>query len=162
MPDLFFYTEFLVALRDSSHPTYSDAYQVLREELTTDAISEAQFSVPEAFKTQPKVVCDALPLTRMKGRIVHVSSISVALSPHRLYLTGTAEVLADNVRQAFEHVPISLLRSPALLAHTQLQTEHVPNVIQEWDSLFRVIPQKEVQAFLNRLLQPPDGDITAL
>ena len=138
MPDPFFYTEFLVALRDSTNPAYSDAYQVLREELTTDAISEAQFSIPEALKTQAKFGCDALRWTRMKGRIVHVSSINI-----------TSQVLANNVRQTFEHVPISLLWSLALLAHTQLQTEHVQKVIQEWDSVFRVIPQKEVLSFPN-------------
>ena len=159
MPDPFFYTQFLVALRDLTNHAHSHAYQILREELTTDAISEAQFSIPLAFKTQAKFVCDALRWTRMKGRIVHVSSIHSALSPHGLYLTGTAEVLSDGVRETFEHVPVSLLRSPALLAHTQLQMEHIQNVIQEWDSVFRAIPQKEVHSFLNRVLQPPDGDI---
>ena len=159
MLDPFFYTEFLVTLRDSTNHAYSHAYQILPEELTADAISEAQFSIPDAFKTQAKFVCDALRWTRMKGRFVHVSSINYALSPHGLVLTGTAEVLTDGVRQTFEHVPVSLLRSPPLLAHTQLQTEHIQKVIQEWDSVFRAIPQKEVHSFLNRVLQPPDGDI---
>ena len=49
-----------VALRDLTNPTYCDAYQVLREELTTDVISEAQFLILEALKTQTKFVCDAL------------------------------------------------------------------------------------------------------
>ena len=98
-------------------------------------------------KTQAKFVFDALCWTRMKGRIVHVSSINSALSPHGLYLTGAAEVLTDGVQQTFEHVPVSRLRSPAHLAHTQLQTEHIQKVIQEWDSVFRAIPQKEVHSF---------------
>ena len=149
MPNPFFYTEFLVAPRDSTNHAYSHAYQTLWGELTADAILEAQFSVPEAFKTQAKFVCDALHWTRMKGRIVHVSSINTALSPHGLYITGTAEVLTDGVRQTFKHVLVSLLRSLALLAQTQLQTEQTQKLIQEWDSVFRAIPQKEVHPFLS-------------
>ena len=159
MSDPFFYTEFLVALRDSTNYAYSHAYQILREVLSADATSEARFSIPNAFKTQAKFVCDALCWTPMQGRMVHVSSMNSALSPHGLYLTGTAEVLTDGVRKTFEHVPASLLRSPALLAHTRLQTEHIQKVIQEWNSVFRTIPKKEVHSFLNQVLQPPDGDI---
>ena len=111
MLDPFFYTEFLVALRDLDNFAYSQTYQTLKEELSADAISEAQFAtLPSSFA--------ALIWTCMKGRILHVSSMDVALAPHGLYLTVTAEVLVDVARQTFEHVPISLLPSPALLAQT--------------------------------------------
>ena len=68
MPHPLFYTEVLVALRDSDDPAYPEAYQTLKEELSVDAILEAQFATLDAFKAHAKFFCDALKWTCMKGK----------------------------------------------------------------------------------------------
>ena len=93
----------LHSLRDSNNPAYSENFQTLKEELTVNVISEAQFVIPGAFKAQAKFVCDALRWTRMKGRILHVSSGNVAPWPHGLW--GRTVRCARAVRKVGHHPP---------------------------------------------------------
>ena len=108
---------------------------------------EAESALPAAFAPgiQVQALCDALRWTTIVGKISYVSSINVLLAPQGYLLTVTAEVMQEKKKQQVEHIPIALARSPALLAHIQVQLPSIKNIVKMWDQTYRKIENSEIK-----------------
>ena len=72
-------------------------------------------------------------------------------SPHRQ---------TSRQKLTLDHVPLALMKSLALLYNVPQQPYEMQCLVQLWDPAYKPILNKEVRAFLQKLLKPTDADLT--
>ena len=145
----------LQLLADSSDPELQRLLTEYIDLIPAHVYKEAESALPAAFAPgiQVQALCDALRWITIVGKISYVSSINVLLAPQGYLITVTAEVMQEKKKQQVEHIPIALARSPALLAHIQVQLPSIKNIVKMWDQTYRKIENSEIKDTFGKLLQ---------
>ena len=82
---------------------------------------------------------------------MHVVGISKILCPYGLLFTASIDIQAEREKFTLNHIPLALIRSPALFYDLQQQPPEVQRLVQLWDPAYRLVLNKEVRAFLQKL-----------
>ena len=117
-------------------------------------------AIPAAFGKSAKHVCDALRWLTAKGKFVHIAGILKILSPYGLLLTASADIQTNSEKITLDHIPLAVVRSPALLYYVQQQPVDIQRLVHQWDPAYRAISNRDVTMLLLKLLKPPEGDMS--